>query len=397
MRALLALLLLAPGPYGLAQEDAQETPKESVRLFIGFEPGVPYADRYVIVRREGHDLLDNFEELDVFLIALNPQVQKENIKLAMEKLLDYPGVSYVERDSKIEFTGSELDQSKSQNPPKPTWNIKRLNLPKAWEKTKGAGVKVAVLDTGIDSDHPGFIGKIADGYDATSSADGLEDIYGHGTAMAGIIAARLMPDAAISVAPEAQLVIVKVSQDGRGPSSNAIRGIYWVGKNRIPIANISFAFPDCDSMEKREHLDCPTVARALKWATSRGTLFITGAGNTRKEDYLSPCIYKFTLCATSSDLDDVLAQHSSYAGTVDFIAPGEEIYSTRNDRFYSSDSGTSYAAAHLSGLAALAAASGKNGPEEIRAALRKAAKPLGLGKKKEGYGIIDAARLVGAQ
>lgn len=275
--------------------------------------------------------------------------------------------------------------------PELTWGVERVKAPAAWDMTEGAGVRVAVIDTGIDSSHPDLQGKVDGGFDAITQSEqkaAWQDGNGHGTHVAGTIAALRDGKGVAGVAPKARLYAVRVlDQDGSGSLSSVINGIIWCAKNGIQVANMSLgsAAPS-EAMQK-----------ALRYAKSRGVVVVASAGNSGGPVGF-PGAYPEVIGVAASDFEDHVATFSSRGPEVDFIAPGVSVVSTAMGGGYANFSGTSMAAPHVTGLAALAVSQGwvgLDGPDGVLAQLKKAAKPLeGPSANEQGFGMIDAGRLV---
>ena len=274
------------------------------------------------------------------------------------------------------------------------WGVLRVNAPAAWDYTEGAGVSVAVIDTGIDLSHPDLQGRVVGGYNAVTDSDGMDsegasyqDDNGHGTHVAGVIAANGAK--LVGVAPKARLYAVKVlSADGGGNLSDIIKGVIWCANNSIQVANMSLG----------SRTPSESLHRAVMYAKSRGVVIVAAAGNSSEDGVTYPGAYKDEVITVSaSDAANRIASFSSRGPEVKFIAPGVDIFSSMLGGDYASLSGTSMAAPHVAGLAALVVSlnyRGLSGPDGVLAQLRKLAKPLsGLGPNEQGYGMLDGSRL----
>lgn len=273
------------------------------------------------------------------------------------------------------------------------WGVDRVRAPASWDYTEGAGVRVAVIDTGIDSSHPDLQGKVDGGYDAftdTESPENYRDGNGHGTHVAGTIAAKKDGRGVVGVAPRARLYSVRVlDADGSGSLSGVIKGIVWCANNGIQVANMSLgAATGSDTMQ-----------RALRYAKARGVIVVAAAGNSGGAVGF-PAAYPETIAVAASDWNDHVAVFSSRGPEVDFIAPGVAVVSSAMGGDFANFSGTSMATPHVTGLAALAVAQGwrgLDGPDGVMAQLQKAARPLnGVPVTEQGAGMIDAGRLTRA-
>lgn len=275
--------------------------------------------------------------------------------------------------------------------PELTWGVQRVRAPAAWQNTEGAGVRVAVIDTGVDTSHPDLIGQVDGGYSAIAKSEdpaAYQDDNGHGTHVAGTIAAKKDDRGVVGVAPKARLYAVKVlDADGSGNLSDVIDGIVWAAANDMQVANMSLGAP----------FGSDTMRRALRFAAGRGTIVVAAAGNSSGGPVGYPAAYPEAIAVAASDSTDAFAPYSSKGPEVDFIAPGSNVVSTKMGGGYASFSGTSMAAPHMAGLVALSVAqgwTGLNGPDGVLAQLKKAAKPLAeLKADEQGVGLIDAGKL----
>lgn len=237
----------------------------------------------------------------------------------------------------------------------------------------GAGavdVDVAVIDTGIDTDHPDL--NVVGGKNC-STGDGYDDGSGHGTHVAGVIAARDDGNGVVGVAPGARLWAVRVLNNmGSGTEANILCGIDWVTANAstIEVANMSLgssgtepAGSGCATGDAFHDAICNSVAA--------GVTYVVAAGNSSTDARRHvPAAYEEVITVSAladfdglpgglgqatcrSDQDDTLASFSNYGSDIDLIAPGVCIYSTYRDGGYRTLSGTSMAAPHVAGAAAL--------------------------------------------
>jgi len=264
------------------------------------------------------------------------------------------------------------------------WGVVRVNAQKAWTKTRGAGVRVAVIDTGVDCSHPDLAANCVSGYNAFDKKKAPMDDQGHGTHVAGTIGAVADGKGVVGVAPSVKIVPVKVlDAKGGGRLTTIIKGLIWVGNNNIDVANMSLGSP----------MGTIFMRLAVSYAKSRGVAVIAAAGNSGKSVGY-PAAYGNTIAVSASDSNDGIAKFSSRGKQVDFIAPGVDIKSTLPGGKYGRYSGTSMATPHVAGLAALAVAQGAKGFDGVKAALSRGAGPMsGLSAKEQGKGMIDATKI----
>lgn len=269
-----------------------------------------------------------------------------------------------------------------------TWGIKRVNAPAAWPRVTGRGIKVAVIDTGIDARHPDLAANIGGGVNVADPKrpDDFADDQGHGTHVAGTIAALRDGRGVAGVAPAAKLYGVKVlDADGNGTYSEIIAGIEWAARNKMDVANMSLGASEGSA----------ALRKAVVAATRAGLVIVAAAGNDSGGPVSFPGAYPEVIAVSSSDGRDRLSEFSSVGPEVDFIAPGSDIPSTVPGG-YAVNSGTSMASPHVAGLAALAVAQGARGASGVKAALQAASSKLPeLSASQQGAGLIDAGRLAG--
>ena len=269
------------------------------------------------------------------------------------------------------------------------WAERLLKMPAVWNRTKGVGVKVAILDTGIDIDHPDFNGAIVATRDFTG--DGIEDINGHGTHVAGIIGARHNGIGFVGVAPECKLIIGKVlSNSGSGRYSWIADGIRWATDNGAQIINMSLGGPGSTK----------GLYEAIHYALYKGVIICVAAGNEGSlfENSIGfPGRYGGVITVASHDRNGNRSGFSSSGGEIDFMAPGSNIWSTYKDGRYAELSGTSMATPFVSGICALILSKHINTPDngtpiyntsDMKEHLLKMASHPGWHDNIRGYGPL---------
>ncbi len=225
------------------------------------------------------------------------------------------------------------------------WSETLLRLPLAWRETRGEGIKVAILDTGIDPDHPDLDGAVVAARDFTG--EGIEDRNGHGTHCAGILAARANELGFIGAAPNCELIVAKVLDErGVGSLRQVAAGIDWAVAKGADILSLSLAAERDD----RE------LYRAVHAALAAGRMVICAAGNNGAlfaNTIGYPGRYGSVITVAAHDALGHPSGFSSRGPQIDFMAPGQEIWSTWKDGGYAQLSGTSMAAPFVAGIAAL--------------------------------------------
>jgi len=259
------------------------------------------------------------------------------------------------------------------------WGVTKIEAPQAWQITRGdESIIVAVLDTGINKDNQDLADRVVAEVNFTDSPTS-DDLYGHGTHMAGTIAA---------IAPECRLMNVKVADDvGRCKPSVVARGIIWAVDQGAKIINMSLAMRASPDLEE-----------AVNYAWSQGAILITAAGNKGGSEPSYPAYYANCLAVAGTNKNNSLALLSSYGDWVDVAAPGFNIYSELPQNQYGYKTGTSAAGAHVSGVAALvfsvAEDSNSNGAvnDEVRWAIENSCTPIAV--DGVGQGLVNAFQAV---
>ena len=214
----------------------------------------------------------------------------------------------------------ELGVIAQDQPERVNWAGSILGIPDLWALTQGKGTKVAILDTGVDPDHPDLATAIVDSEDFTG--DGIEDESGHGTHCAGVVGARLNGVGFVGVAPQSELLIGKVlGNDGRGAYSWITDGVYWAVENGADIISMSLGGPYTD----------PELYKAIQYALFYETFVICAAGNDGslfRNSIGYPGRYGGVITVASHDYNGNPSGFSSTGGEVDVMAPGSDIWST---------------------------------------------------------------------
>ena len=221
-----------------------------------------------------------------------------------------------------------------------------IDAPEAWDLELGdPAVVIAVVDTGVDLDHPDLAGRVLLGHDFINDDDEAEDDHGHGTSMAGIAAA--LTDNGVGIAGicwYAQILPVKVlDSSGTGTHADVADGIIYAADNGAHVINLSIGDPASST----------TLENAVKYAYDLGIVLVAGVGNDNGP-VLYPAAYDgYVLAVAATDKSDQRARWSNYGPEVDVAAPGVDIYTTRWNDTYTTISGTSASAPFASGVAAL--------------------------------------------
>lgn len=267
------------------------------------------------------------------------------------------------------------------------WGLQSFGIPAHWKDTEGEGVKVAVLDTGIDAGHADLSGAIDVARDFTGSRSGEVDMVGHGTYVAGIIGARKNETGVVGVAPDCRLLIGKVlGDDGSGSIDAVAAGVDWAVSAGADVLSLSLG-----SIEPSQ-----TLLAAIRRAAGAGAMVVCAAGNDgRPRSVNYPGRWPETVAVGAVNRDGRLAPFSSRGPEVDICAPGEDVLSTYRDGGYARLSGTSMATPFVSGVVALLLAKHRkqggatpvNNQQQLVEHLRRTATDAGPIGKDDGYGF----------
>jgi len=277
-----------------------------------------------------------------------------------------------------------------------TWNVDLLDADQTWggqqgalhvadDRPAGQGIRVALVDTGVDADHPDLV--VAAGTNLVSPSMSYDDDFGHGTSVAGICGARDNDIGMIGVAPHCTLLAAKVlDSNGNGTVSDVVAGIEWAVDQGAHIINLSLGLSF--------YHDGLAEACAAAWKGGQGALLVAAVGNTTQDSYPAwPGNFGAVIaCAATGRTDE----HSYFSVTglpVELAAPGEEAPATAMGGGYRTVDGTSFSTAHVSGVAALVWSTGHfASAARVRQQLRSTAVDLGAEGRdtRFGYGRINA-------
>ncbi|BCL31856.1 type VII secretion-associated serine protease mycosin [Streptomyces aurantiacus] len=288
------------------------------------------------------------------------------------------------------------------------WALDAMHTQEAWQTTKGKGITVAVLDTGVDDEHPDLAGNVLTGKDMVGFGAGRGDRpwARHGTAMAGIIAGHGHgsgnSEGVLGIAPEAKILPVRVIlEDGdsargkaRNTRGNALaEGIRWAADHGADVINLSLG-----DDSKSAHPE-PAEDAAVQYALKKGAAVVASAGNGgEKGDHISyPAAYPGVIAATAVDRYGTRASFSTRRWYATVSAPGVDVVIADPDRKYYEGWGTSAASAFVSGAVALVKAAHPGlSPAQIKDLLEETARnaPSGGRDDSRGYGFVDPAAAI---
>ncbi len=325
--------IVSTGVPAVAQVN-QLPPHVPGRILVRFRTMVAAASVRTMLATAGAKVVGSNPRIGVQVIQLPANA---NLMLAMRALASRPDVLFAELDEARPPEGPNDPYYSSE------WHLAKIAAPLAWNTTSGSSsVIVAVLDTGCDPTHPDLASKYVPGWNTFDANDNWADVYGHGTAVAGTVAAATNNGVGVaSVAGGCRIMPIRISSsNGTGYFSTMATGLTWAADHGARVANISY-----------QASGSATVAAAAQYFMSKGGVVTMAAGNYSTVHITPDNPYVLTVSATSSN--DTLASFSDSGSDVDVCAPGVGIYTTNRGGTYGSWSGTSFAAPVTAGVAAL--------------------------------------------
>ena len=313
-----------------------------------------------------------------------PAVAAELPPRAIDALSKNPKIAFIEPDGQAQILADEIP-----------WGIARIDATGAHSiGVTGSGIRVAVLDTGIDYNHPDLKANYLGGYDFVNADNDPMDDHSHGTHVAGTVAALSNDIGVLGAAPQAGLYAVKVADSsGYCSYSNIIAGINWAVNNNANVITMSIGGTSSSS----------TLQSACNNAYSKGVVLVGAAGNSGGA-VIYPAAYDSVIAVSATDSTNTKTSWSCYGPQVEFAAPGVSIKSTMPGGLYGYKSGTSMATPHVTGAVALlmstdiadtvhdANKNGKWDPAEVRSRMQSTATDLGASGRDDyyGYGLVNA-------
>ncbi|WP_199617189.1 S8 family peptidase [Paenibacillus alkalitolerans] len=303
-------------------------------------------------------------------------------------LRKFAGIVSVEEDVKISVHAfsqpSPVAGARFRTPFVPS-GIRLLRVPSVWNRASGAKVKIGVIDTGVDYQHPDLQSILSRGINLVNPRTLPHDDNGHGTHIAGTIAATGRWGMS-GIAPRATIYPVKAfDHNGSAFVSDIIHGIDWCVQNGVDIINMSFG------MRKRSE----AMLEAVRNATRSGVVIVASSGNDGKRGYVDyPARFAQTISVGAIDSKGKVAHFSNRGKRIDVYAPGERVLSTWPNRRYHEMSGTSMATSHVTGIVALLlSANPRLTPQQLKQIVSLAQVPFSDETKKARLpGRIDAIK-----
>jgi subtilisin family serine protease len=386
---------------------SQAAPEPMARKIVVFKSGVLNKPaREALVKKFGGVKIKDLTLIDGKAVLLPPKAEAALAKQAgvlridddmvVEALVKRENINELEelmRPSYIKVFGTPKPQPLEVLP----WGIDRIDADLTWGQTTGDPIRVAIIDTGIDVKHPDLMDNLKGGVSTVWYTTSYNDDNGHGTHVAGIVGAIDNTIGVIGVGPKIDLYAVKVlDRRGSGYLSDVIEGLDWAIANGMQVVNMSLG----------TSVYSESFEEAMKKVNKAGIVQAAAAGNSGPDDntVLYPAKFSEVIAVSATDGSDTIAFWSSRGPEIDLAAPGVSIYSTYKGQTYKTLSGTSMAAPHVTGAAALVIdkktcdynSDGICSPAEVQQRLEAMAEDLGAVGKDNlyGAGLVDAEKAV---
>lgn len=382
----------------------QEKTEVTGQIIVHFKPGVTDAEITAVLNQYNASIKGKIPGINSTVVSVQPG-QENSVRQALSTnpIVKYSEPDYIQHVLMVpndQFFANQWDlantgQTIQGNKGTPNADI---HAEQGWDVSQGAGVKVAIIDTGIDLSHPDLASKVvAQKIIVTTS---INDMFGHGTHVAGIIAADTNNGTGVAgVCPQCQLIIIKAMDDnGLGQTSNLATAITWAADNGAKVINMSEGGGQFSQ----------TQADAVAYAWGKGAVIVGAAGNTNTNQQFYPAADPTVVSVAAVDNMDKKASFSNFGSWVNVAAPGESIFSTLPTHAYVMQtkeklnlnydylSGTSMAAPVVSGAVALLWTSkfGTSNTAVVQRLLSTADKVAGTGQFWQD-GRIDLAKALG--
>ncbi|MCF6136495.1 S8 family peptidase [Pseudalkalibacillus berkeleyi] len=326
----------------------------SQELIVHFNDTVSSTYAEEVVENFGAEVIEKTD--DFFVVKVDGSVTN-----AISGLEAIDAVEYAEQNATYHasYTPNDPFYESEQYAPQ------KVEADQAWDVTQSASsIKIAVIDTGVDYNHPDLAGKVIKGYDFVQDDNDPMDEHYHGTHVSGIAAANTNNGEGIAgLAPNASILAVRVlDAEGSGTLDDVAQGIRYAADQGAQVINLSLG----------GLLGTQTLKDAVDYAWNKGSVVVAAAGNESSAKPSYPAYYSNAIAVAATDQNDNLAYYSNYGTWVDIAAPGSSVYSTMPGNTYDNLSGTSMASPVVAGVAGLLASQGRTA-SEIRTALEDTA------------------------
>jgi serine protease len=372
---------------GLAQQGEFDS------IIVDFKEEVPIAKisaEIQAISQQYHQLvnLNSIFSIDdrIYIVKGDKQVLKELKRSPLSKQTEYIEANYQYHALEVP---NDPDYSKQ-------WNFRNINVEQAWDETQGEGITVAVIDTGVSQVPDLKLTKLVKGYDFVNDKADATDDNGHGTHVAGTIAQSTNNGYGVAgIAYKAGIMPLKVlSSNGGGTVADIAESIKFAADNGADVINMSLGGGGASTM----------IEEAIKYANSKGVVIIAAAGNEGRNASSYPARYPNVISVSATDAAGDKASYSNFGAGVDISAPGgsetgkiiqNTLDPSSGESVFVGFQGTSMAAPHVAGVAALIKASGISEPAEVLSVLKQSTRKVQEDHLNHfGAGHLDAGAAV---
>ena len=349
------------------------------RILVMPRAGLP-AKAFASILKEHQGKAQKIGQSDLYIVNL-PEYTEEGV---IARLKHHPHIKFAELDHLFHSSFVPNDQYYSK-----AWHHTKIGTPTAWDNTRGAGVTIAILDTGVDSTHPDLASNIVPGWNFYSNNSNTADVNGHGTAVAGVAAASTNNTIGVaSMAGSSKIMPVRVADANATASASTVaKALTWVADKGVRVANISYSGIPGNL----------TIQNAAQYMKNKNGLVIVAAGNSGTD--LGYAATTTMIPVSATDSNDIKTSWSSFGKYVAISAPGKDIWTTFRNTVYGIGWGTSMATPVTAGTVALMmAVNSKLSSTQIESLLFSTAKDLGTTGRDSyyGYGRVNTAAAVQA-
>ena len=353
------------------------------RIIVEPRAGLTVADFDKILKANGAGKARKLGQSNIHVI----DVARGSEKAIANKLKHNPHFKFAELDQRVEVSATTNDPMLGSE-----WHINKIGAATAWDSVQGAGVTIAILDSGMDAAHPDLAGNAVAGYNSYDNNTNTADVCGHGTKAAGSAAAAANNAVGVAgVANKARIMPVRIAYNNSGSCyayfSTMASGVTWAADHGARVVNISYANVPTSS----------AVQSAANYLKGKGGLLFVSAGNYNRDEGFTPTDTMIAVSATDSY--DNRASFSSYGAFVSLSAPGAGIYTTVMGGGYGAVNGTSFASPVAAAVAALVMSANPSlSADQVKNILFTTAVDLGTAGRDIyfGYGRVNAAAAVAA-
>jgi subtilisin family serine protease len=343
------------------------------QLAVTFRPRTSRETIRNVIARAGATVEYAIPQIRAYVLDVDPDRRAE----ALASLRESAAVASAAREQLAE--AFDLDPDDRDWPQQ--HGLRVAGFPKAWEVTQGSsGVVVAVIDSGVDAQHVDLRGALVPGHDFVNGDADPADDHGHGTAVAGVIAARANSEGGAGVCPRCSLMPIKVlDASGTGGDTAIAAGIVWAADHGAKVVNLSLGGPGSS----------PELTNAIGYAVAKGVILVAAAGNSGTTTQFFPAADSRAVSVAATTTSDARYSWSNFGPWVRLAAPGCNIATLPGGR-YGNFCGTSSATPLVAGLVALElSAHPRATAQEVERALVSAAVPL---PDVVQFGRIDAGK-----